>query len=171
MKLAAFALVTTTALWAGTWAQSVDPFGQPRKLAEAVASLEAIDLKGRSWSVSELSGKVVLIDFWATWCSPCLAEFPTQKRIRDRHHESGFEILAVSIDATSRRNFERFLRRHRLPWPQVLDGHGYEGPLARHFDIRAIPASLLIDREGRIAALNLRGQALERAVERLMNAP
>ena len=111
-----------------------------------------------------------MIDFWATWCAPCLAEFPFQKRAYEAYREKGFEILAVSIDATDRRTVERFLKRRAIPWPQILDGRGYGGRLAQQFGVEFIPASLLVDPQGEVVAVNLRGDRMHAFLESVLDS-
>jgi thiol-disulfide isomerase/thioredoxin len=132
---------------------------------QLIRTFEAKDLNGTAWNFSRIQGKVVLIDFWATWCPHCLAELPHLKSAYERFHEQGFEILGVSLDAGARRDFERFLRMHRINWPQIFEGRGYGGKLAQHFNVEAVPESLLIDPEGKVVAKNPRGDELRKLLE------
>ena len=148
----------------GAAAESLDR-EEPDVLLDRLLPLE--DLDGRSWQQEDLAGRVVLIDFWATWCPPCLAELPHMKRAYRRYAADGFEILAVSVDQTERRTLRRWLRVHRVPWPQLYDGRGLEGELAVRLDVGEVPRSFLFDRSGRLVATDLRGEALEAAVAAL----
>jgi thiol-disulfide isomerase/thioredoxin len=114
-----------------------------------------------------LRGKVVLLDFWATWCAPCLVEMP---RLRRLHEELGADlvIVGVSLDTTEPRRLAAWTRRHGVAWPQVHDGRGYNGPLARQFGVESLPATVLFDRDGRLAARDIRGAQLEAAIRRLL---
>lgn len=136
------------------------------ELQAAVDALEVVDLQGRRWTAADLRDRIVLIDFWATWCAPCLAQIPELKRLRDRHGRR-FEVLAISLDARSRRDLIAWLNRQGITWPQVHDGRAFSSPVARGFRVKAVPASVLVV-DGRIAALNLRGDALQKTVERLV---
>lgn len=136
------------------------------ELQAAVDALEVVDLQGRRWTAADLRDRIVLIDFWATWCAPCLAQIPELKRLRDRHGRR-FEVLAISLDARSRRDLIAWLNRQGITWPQVHDGRAFSSPVARGFRVTAVPASVLVV-DGRIAALNLRGDALQKTVERLV---
>jgi thiol-disulfide isomerase/thioredoxin len=122
---------------------------------------------GSHFDLSQYRGKIVLVDFWATWCVPCVAELPNIQAAYDRHHGDGLEVVSVSFD------FERpalveFLKAKPMRWPQIYfdnDGsRGFENPLGRRFGIQAIPHLLLIDREGKLVARGLRGEQIERAV-------
>ena len=132
-----------------------------------LADLRAVDLSGQRWDEQSLKGKVVLIDFWASWCGPCLEEFPSLKEIYRKYHPRGLEIIGVSLDTEGRRELERWLRRLRLPWPQVATFRGYSDDLALRFGVTSLPASFLINRRGELVEMNLRGQSLRRAIMRL----
>jgi thiol-disulfide isomerase/thioredoxin len=124
-------------------------------------------LDGKSFDLAEYRGKVVLVDFWATWCPPCVAELPHLKTAYDRYHADGFEIVSVSLD-TDREKLIRFVKGHGFPWPQIFFDEpakqSWDSPLARQFDVRGIPYSILVDREGNQVASDLRGPLIEQAV-------
>jgi thiol-disulfide isomerase/thioredoxin len=131
-------------------------------------------LDGKEFDVKQYRGKVVLVDFWATWCPPCVAELPHIRQAYDRYHEDGFEVVGVSLDV-SRAKLAEFVKEHGLPWPQVFfdrarqaDGNN---PLARRYGINAIPATFLLDRRGRVVAENLRGSALEQVIPLVLAHP
>lgn len=147
----------------------------PAWLAEPAASaalqrLSAVDLEGRRWTADSLRGRVVLIDFWATWCAPCLAEMPRLKALRSRHHRRDFEILGISVDATSRPALVSWLNRNRIEWPQVHERSGYSGPTVRLFGIESLPRTILIDRDGTVVARDVRGETLVALVDDLVAA-
>ncbi len=132
---------------------------------------EAVDLEGGRWDAEALAGKVVLLDFWATWCLPCLAELPNLRRAWERHRDQGFELLGVLLDRGTRRQARAELRRHRADWPQLFDGRGFAGPLAVRFGVDATPRNLLLDRAGRVVAVDVRGEALLAALPALLEQP
>ena len=111
-------------------------------------------------------GRIVLIDFWASWCAPCLEQLPELKRLRAAFGPERFEVLAFSLDSSSRRDLVAWVNRQGVSWPQVHDGRAFNGPAARRFGVRALPASLLIA-DGQIVGENLRGKKLSDAVSYL----
>ena len=137
-------------------------------LTRAFASFDARDLSGRQWRAADLSGRVVLLDFWATWCAPCLADVPWIRSARERFPESRFVVLGVSMDTTDRRTVTSWLNRQRVRWPQIWDDRGYDGPLAQQFGVGALPRSVLFDAQGRAVATNLRSHELIAALNRLV---
>ncbi|MEO1366101.1 MAG: TlpA disulfide reductase family protein, partial [Acidobacteriota bacterium] len=131
----------------------------------------ATDLDGAPWGPRAFSGKVVLLDFWATWCLPCIAEFPNLRELDGRFSDDDFVLLGVTLDAVDRRGLRAFLRRHGVDWPQIHEGRGVDSALAERYAVEAVPSTVLIDREGRWVARDLRGRALELAVETLVADP
>ncbi len=127
------------------------------------------DLEGREWTRAELEGRVVLLDFWATWCAPCLAELPHLKQLHERYSDRGFVLLGVALDTIDRRRLRSFLHRQEMRWPQIHETRGTGGEAARAFDVRAVPSTLLVDRSGRIVARDFRGPALEATIETLLD--
>jgi thiol-disulfide isomerase/thioredoxin len=143
---------------------------ESRPAADALKNLEAIDLDGRQWTAAEMRGRVVLLDFWATWCAPCLAELPRLKALRDRHSREHFEILGISLDVTSRQSFVSWLNRNRIDWPQVHERAGYSAGVPRLFGIDRLPRTILVGRDGTIAAVDLRGDHLAARIDELVRA-
>ena len=104
-------------------------------------------LDGREVDLAKLRGKVVLVDFWATDCGPCVAEMPEIKAVYDKFHDKGFEIIGISLDSKEA-TLRRFIRDKSLPWPQHFDGKGWENRFAQQFGIFAIPTVWLVNRRG-----------------------
>jgi thiol-disulfide isomerase/thioredoxin len=125
------------------------------------------DLEGNPLSISRFKGKVVLIDFWAVWCGPCIAELPHVLEAYAKHHDKGFEIIGISLDQ-DRAKLDAFLQEKGMTWPQYFDGQGWQNKLAQEYGINSIPATFLLDGEGKIIAKDLRGDALDQAVARAL---
>jgi thiol-disulfide isomerase/thioredoxin len=134
----------------------------------ATLQLRASDLNGQPWTADSLRGRVVLLDFWATWCAPCLNELPRLKELRRRHSRDDLEIIGVMLDGTTRRTLTAWLNRHRIDWPQIQERGGFSGELARAYDVRHLPATLLFSRDGGLAAVGLRGERLAKRIEELI---
>ena len=127
--------------------------------------LTSID--GSTRRTADLAGKVVLLDFWASWCPPCRESLPTMRELHARFHARGLEIIGLSFDDDLAK-LRRFLALETISWPQVADGMGWNlSPLARQFGITSLPAVWLIDRQGRLIDLHAR-EDLARKVERLL---
>ncbi|MEJ2720635.1 MAG: redoxin domain-containing protein [bacterium] len=128
----------------------------------------AVDgLNGKKISLEEYKGKVVLLDFWATWCAPCRAEMPNVVKIYNKFNEKGFEIIGISLD-NNKSALEKYLKSNKMTWPQYFDGKGWQNDVAQKYRVRQIPTTFLIDRQGVIRYRSLRGQELEQAVEKLI---
>ena len=127
------------------------------------------DLEGRRWSSTDLLGKVVVLDFWATWCPPCLAEIPHLKKLREKYGDR-LVLLGVALDSLDRRRLGAFLHRQGVTWPQIHATQGFQSEPATHFAVEFVPATRIVDSRGRLVASNLRGRALEVAVQSLMAA-
>ncbi|RJP26712.1 MAG: TlpA family protein disulfide reductase [Candidatus Abyssobacteria bacterium SURF_5] len=128
----------------------------------------AVDLSGQKVSLSDYRGKVVLLDFWATWCSPCLMELPHIKRVYDRYKNDGFTVIGISLN-TDRTELETLVRMVGIEWPQIFDGKGWENEISRLYNVYSLPATFLVDQKGLIRYVNLRGeQELDRAVRELL---
>ena len=125
------------------------------------------DLDGEPLSVSKYKGKVVLVDFWATWCGPCIAELPNVQATYKKHHDAGFEILGISLDS-DKAKLTSFLKQKEMTWKQYFDGKGWQTKLAQDYGVNSIPATYLLDREGKIVARDLRGEALEAEVAKAL---
>ena len=121
------------------------------------------DLAGKPLSVANYKGKVVLVDFWATWCGPCVGELPNVLATYKKFHPQGFEIIGVSLDE-DKDKLASFTKSKGMTWAQFFDGKGWGNKLAEKYGIQSIPATFLLNGDGVIIGKNLRGEALESAV-------
>ena len=133
------------------------------KVGSAFPKFSVTSLEGKPLALENYKGKVVLIDFWATWCGPCVQELPNVLNAYKLYHDKGFEIIGISLDE-SKDKLQAFLKENSMTWPQFFDGKGWENELAQKYGINSIPATYLLDAKGNIIDSNLRGEALDAAV-------
>jgi thiol-disulfide isomerase/thioredoxin len=145
------------------------------------ADLTGRRLDGQPFDLSELKGKVVLVDFWATWCPPCVAEIPNVKDNYQKYRDRGFEVVGVSQDE-DRDALETFVdgknaTKEKLPWitlwtsETVKEGENEENPFAKKFGVDGLPETLLIDQSGKVVSLGLRGERLGAKLAELLGEP
>jgi thiol-disulfide isomerase/thioredoxin len=146
--------------------------GKPTWLAFLARAIEmtftAVD--GREVDLAKLRGKVVLIDFWATWCIPCREELPKVKAVYDKYHDDGFEVVGISSDVEQdRQKLINYCRDQGYTWPQYFDGsRGADNQFAVQYNVHAIPASFLLGKDGVVVLQNISADALESAVRKLL---
>jgi len=132
-----------------------------------VLQIKFTALDGRTVDLAALQGKVVLVDFWATWCGPCRQELPHVLSAYEKWHENGFEVIGISLDE-DKEALLNFLEAKKMPWPQQFDGKGWKNDLARQYSINGIPATFLVGKDGKVASCNLRGEKLAEKVAELL---
>jgi len=130
------------------------------------------DLDGKPLSIAGYKGKVVMLDFWATWCGPCVGEVPNVAAVYAKYHDKGFEIIGISLDREGDKDkLISFTKEHNMPWRQYFDGKFWSNELAVKYGIQSIPATFLLDGSGKIIGKNVRGPALEPAVQKALGVP
>ncbi len=110
--------------------------------------MKLVDLQGKSVDWKRFDGKVVLVDFWATWCQPCRAAMPEMQAVHDRWAKKGFTVLGISVDTQGPANVQKFVSTRKLTYPIAIDDPN--DPLAERFGVYAIPWAVLVDGKGRI---------------------
>ncbi len=132
---------------------------------------DLVDVAGKPIDLNRYQGKVVLVDFWATWCRPCLAEIPNIEQTFAAHNKDGFEVIGINLDE-DRAKLDSFLSSQKLPWSTYVsgkpDGIGFDTPLAKKIGIAAIPFIAILGKDGNVAAVHIRGEKLESTIVELL---
>lgn len=138
--------------------------------------IEGTLLSGEPVDWEAYRGKVVLVDYWATWCGPCIAELPNVLKAYEAYHGKGFDVLGISLDnSKDSEAVENFLQAKNVPWQTLFsadpENDGWNHPMAQRYAINGIPRAILVDQDGRAVSMNLRGPALEEALSELLGPP
>lgn len=130
--------------------------------------IQFVSTAGEEIDLSAMTDQVVLVDFWATWCGPCVAKMPSLISTYEKYKEKGFEIVGICLD-NNPAAFEQFTTQNGIDWPQHFDGTGFSNSFAQKYKVSGIPATFLIGKDGKIVATNLQGDSLDELVSSLLN--
>lgn len=140
---------------------------QPKQ-GQAAAEIALPSVNGDTLRLSSLKGKVVLLDFWASWCGPCRVSNKNLVKIYEKYKPKGFEIFGVSLD-DEKDKWKAAIKKDKVTWLQVNETGGWEAKVAQAWNLVAIPTSFLIDKDGRLLAMDLEGKELEKALKYLLD--
>ncbi|MEX0819047.1 MAG: TlpA disulfide reductase family protein [Pirellulaceae bacterium] len=130
--------------------------------------IEGTTADGETFDWKSYRGKVVLVDYWATWCGPCIQELPNVKENYEKYHDKGFEVVGISLDSDPAR-LQRFLTEREIPWVSLFEeGAGWNHPMATYYGVMGIPATILVDRDGKVISMEARGGELGRQLAALL---
>jgi thiol-disulfide isomerase/thioredoxin len=150
---------------------TVDSAGKRLALLGKPLEFVGKTLDGRPFDSTSLRGKVVLIDFWATWCGPCLDELPNIKKAYEEYKDKGFEVVGYNLD-DNEEDLQRFFAVQQLPWATIVSADpkrtGFESPLATACGVQSIPFLVLLDTEGKVIALHVQGEKLSAKLAELL---
>jgi len=151
-------------------ARTLNGVGKRMTLLGNEMQVKGKTLDGKDFDLKNLKGKVVLVDFWATWCGPCVGEIPHLKKMYAKYNKDGFEIIGISLD-DSPDTLKKFIAKEELPWNSIFDGVGREGAgLSDSYGVMSIPLCILVGRDGRVVSMRARGPELTRLLEEIFEA-
>jgi len=158
-----------TLIFAGFLLVGFLPVFSQVKTGRKAPEIALLNLEGNRVTLSDLKGRVVLIDFWASWCGPCRYNNPRLVRLYQKYHEKGFEILGVSLDNNTA-SWKQAVIQDKLEWIQVNDNQGWDASAAKSYRVNAIPVSFLLDKDGIVRAVDMEGRALEAKIKSLLKS-
>ena len=138
-------IVLTLLLLANSWASAAGP------RAKALNKFDAVDLQGICWNLDTMKGKVVLLEFWGTWCGGCIEDHKELRKVLEQYKERRFVILGIAFDSMDRQRFLTWLYDHKITWSQILEQDGLDSRLRSLFDVSYFPSYMLVDREGKVS--------------------
>jgi len=149
------------------------PLPPDLSVGQPAPKFEAVGMDGKNIQFPEsFKGKIVMLDFWATWCGPCIAELPNVIKAYEKYHDKGFEVLGITLDDKDMADkVKAFTAEHKMPWAQIYEGKGWDITIGRTYGVEAIPFCLLVDGDtGKIieTVRALRGDALDQTLSKVL---
>ena len=138
------------------------------KVGQMAPEISLPNTKDSMVSLSSFKGKVVLLDFWASWCGPCRASIPSVVKLYDKYKEKGFEVFGVSIDS-KKSAWLKAIKHDNINYVQVIDKDGWNAKTAELYGVNEIPTTFLLNKKGEIIAVDLEGKQLEDKIIELLN--
>jgi peroxiredoxin len=138
-----------------------------QELGKPAPEITLKNASGVEVSLSSLKGKVVLLDFWASWCGPCRSENKRMAKLYKKYKDKGFEIYSVSVDSDPEK-WKKAIKKDGITWTQVNDPGDWESVTARRWGIQALPTTFLLDKTGKMIDYDLEGAALEKKIKELL---
>ena len=136
-------------------------------LSGPAIDFEAVDINGKNIKLTEFKGKIVILDFWATWCPPCIKEIPNLKKIYSKYKDDDFEIISIALERKPKEHALKFVSDKKMNWVHIIDkAKGKE--IATDYKIRYIPTMYVINKKGEIVESGIRGEKLGEKIAELL---
>ncbi len=137
------------------------------KVGQQAPNINLPNVNGQAVSLDSFKGKVVLLDFWASWCGPCREKNPSFVKLYKKLKEKGFEIYSVSIDGNEKK-WKSAIKKDKITWTQVISPGDWRAPIVSQWNLEAIPTTYLLDKNGKVVAIDLEGKELEAKIKSLL---
>ena len=152
--------------------RAADAFGNELsgmlRIGEEAPTFNVTSVDGKPLDLAQYKGNVIIINFWATWCDPCLQEFPNAKKLYTKFKDKGVQFIGVSLDDDIE-DLRGFVKQFEVGWPQIFDGKRWQGAIPSLYHIQAIPTMVLLDRESKVRYVGSDTEAVTRIVTTLLS--